>query len=50
MKKELFMGYEMTKNQIKKLKLYLKEDIIERYNHPEYWDQDLVDEFVRQEV
>jgi len=30
------------------LRRRLAEDILERYDSPEYWDQDLIDEFIHE--
>ena len=40
-----FVGYVMTEKQRSKLAKILEENILERYNGEEYWEQDLIDEF-----
>jgi len=42
-----FMGHQMSVEQKEELIDMLKEDILDRYNNPEYWSQDIVDEFAQ---
>ena len=43
--KELHCGYMMTREQREEVDRLLLEDIVNRYNHPEYHDYDIVEEF-----
>jgi len=45
MDKVVVSGYVMTKKQRNKLMKLLTEDILERYDNVEYWDEDVVEEF-----
>ena len=41
-----YLGYVMTEKQMEELSNSLEEDILERYNDPEYYDPSIIDEFV----
>lgn len=40
-------GYWMTERQSEKLSDLLTEDILERYNYPEYYDPDIIEQFAK---
>jgi len=44
-KKHKLYGYLMTEKQAEELSEELIEDILERYNNPEYYDPEIVEEF-----
>jgi len=45
--KSVFFGFEMTEKQAEKLSDLLTENILERYNNPEYYDPDIIEEFAQ---
>ena len=47
-KKTIFMSYEMTVKQAEELEEMLIEDILNRYNHPEYWNEDIIEEYANE--
>jgi len=42
-------GQELTEEQSIALDEILKEDILERYHNEEYWDQNIIDNFIQNE-
>lgn len=40
-------GYLMTEKQAEKLSGLLTEDILSRYNYPEYFDSDIIEQFAK---
>jgi len=40
---------KLTDKQISKIRLKLREDILERYDNLEYWDMDLLKYLIREE-
>lgn len=47
MKKIKLYGYLMTEKQGKELNKMLTEDILSRYNNPEYMDNSIIEVFVQ---
>ncbi len=46
MSKHIFaFGFEMTEKEEIELDERLKEDILQRYNNNEYWDQKIIEAF-----
>jgi hypothetical protein len=43
-----FYGFEMTEEQAEQLSDVLTEDILQRYNTPEYINWDIVEEFAQE--
>ena len=41
------MAKKLTKKQLKELREILAQDILDRYDNPEYWDMDLADSTVQ---
>jgi hypothetical protein len=41
------MGKKLTKKQLKELRKILAQDILDRYDNPEYWDESLADDTVQ---
>lgn len=39
------MKKKLTKKQETELDELLKEDILQRYDHSEYWDEEIIEEF-----
>lgn len=42
-----FYGYLMTEKQAEELSQQLTEDILERYDNPEYYNTDIIEQFVQ---
>ena len=41
-----FYGYKMTEGQEEELSELLKQDILDRYNNSEYWNDDIIENYV----